>query len=383
MAWRCGPCGLAPDPLLDLRAGKKNKKKKSVLKQMKKARARVRAVDCGSPPPQAKKKAKKQAKKQARKAAEACEDAVEAVEDAVEDVVDAAEDVAKAVVAAAERTMEELQAMAKRAFKKILEAAANAMVAAAQDVGTWARDDLKIPVPGQEQFDAAAEMVSGVPFVGGSMASAMTEKVEEVAQAFLDALIAVATDPGCIKAFLDPILSIDLDDAMALCEKGLDGPALAEFFEEKCGAVVKETMTGVVEGALEACALTAAFPSAKEAYNAIAGKVPGLDEIELDLPTYVLDNFVEGCKKLLCEKEYDAKAGAKDSGDDDLTELFGDFLDPDSSDSSDSESDAGDDATADAGGDGGATKVLTDLGASVTTMAEGMFATVGAPEEPE
>ena len=72
-------------------------------------------------------------------------------------------------------------------------------------------------VPGQEQFDAAAEMVSGVPFVGGSMASAMTEKVEEVAQAFLDALIAVATDPGCIKAFLDPILSIDLDDAMAIC----------------------------------------------------------------------------------------------------------------------------------------------------------------------
>ena len=357
--------------------GKKNKKKKGVLKQMKKARARVRAVDCGSPPPpQAKKKAKKQAKKQARKVAEACEDAVE-------DVVDAAEDVAKDVVAAAERTMEELQEMAKRAFKKILEAAATAMVAAAQDVGTWARDDLKIPVPGQEQFDAAAEMVGGVPFVGGSMASAMTEKVEEVAQAFLDALIAVATDPGCIKAFLDPILSIDLDDAMALCEKGLDGPALAEFFEEKCGAVVKETMTGVVEGALEACALTAAFPSAKEAYNAIAGKVPGLDEIELDLPTYVLDNFVEGCKKLLCEKEYDAKAGAKDSGDDDLTELFGDFLDPDSSDSSDSESDAGDDATADAGGEGGATKVLTDLGASVTTMAEGMFATVGAPEEPE
>ena len=149
MAWRCGPCGLAPDSPADVRAGKKNKKKKSVLKQMKKARARVRAVDCGSPPPQAKKKAKKQAKKQARKAAEACEDAVEAVEDAVEDVVEAAEDVAKAVVAAAERTMEELQAMAKRAFKKILEAAANAMVAAAQDVGTWARDDLKIPVPGR------------------------------------------------------------------------------------------------------------------------------------------------------------------------------------------------------------------------------------------
>ena len=341
---------------------------------MKKARARVRAVDCGSPPPpQAKKKAKKQAKKQARKVAEACEDAAEAVEDAVEDAVD----VAKAVVAAAERTMEELQAMAKRAFKKILEAAANAMVAAAQDAGTWARDDLKIPVPGQAQFDAAAEMVSGVPFVGGSMASAMTEKVEEVAQAFLDALIAVATDPGCIKAFLDPILSLDLDDAMALCEAGLDGPALAEFFEEKCGAVVKETMTGVVEGALEGCALTAAFPSAKEAYNAIAGKVPGLDEIELHLPTYLLDNFVEGCKKLLCEKEYDAKAGAKDSGDDDLVELFGDFLDPDSSDS---ESDDGDGATAD---EGGATKVLTDLGASVTTMAEGMFATVGPPEEPE
>ena len=192
---------MPPNSLADLRTGKKNKKKKSFLKQMKKA----------------KKKAKKQAKKQARKVAEACEDAVE-------DVVDAAEDVAKDVVAAAERTMEELQDMATRAFKKILEAAANAMVAAAQDVGTWARDDLKIPVPGQEQFDAAAELVGGVPFVGGSMAGAMTEKVEEVAQAFLDALIAVATDPGCIKAFLDPILSIDLDDAMALCEKGLDGP---------------------------------------------------------------------------------------------------------------------------------------------------------------
>eukprot|EP00661_Eupelagonemidae_sp_cell13_P005104 gene5104-3004_t len=95
--------------------GKKNKKNKSFLKQMKKA--------------------KKKAKKQAKKAAAACEDAVE---DAVEDVVDAAEDVAKDVVAAAERTMEELQDMAKRAFKKILEAAANAMVAAAQDVGTWA-----------------------------------------------------------------------------------------------------------------------------------------------------------------------------------------------------------------------------------------------------
>ena len=163
---------------------------------------------------------------------------------------------------------------------------------------------------------------------------------------------------------------------MALCEKGLDGPALAEFFEE----AVRRGRQGDDDrrrgGRLEGCALTAAFPSAKEAYNAIAGKVPGLDEIELDLPTYLLDNFVEGCKKLLCEKEYDAKAGAKDSGDDDLMELFGDFLDPDSSDS---ESDDGDDATAD---EGGATKVLTDLGASVTTMAEGMFATVGAPEEP-
>ena len=104
----------------------------------------------------AKKKAKKQAKKQARKAAEACEDAVEAVEDAVEDVVDVAEDVAKAVVAAAERTMEELQAMAKRAFKKILEAAANAMVAAAQDAGTWARDDLKIPVPGRVEVNQSS-----------------------------------------------------------------------------------------------------------------------------------------------------------------------------------------------------------------------------------
>ena len=153
MAWRCGPCGLAPDSPADVRTGKKNKKNKSVLKQMKKARARVRAVDCGSPPPpQAKKKAKKQAKKQARKVAEACEDAVEAVED----VVDAAEDVAKAVVAAAERTMEELQEMAKRAFKKILEAAANAMVAAAQDVGTWARDDLKIPVPGRVEVNQSS-----------------------------------------------------------------------------------------------------------------------------------------------------------------------------------------------------------------------------------
>ena len=104
----------------------------------------------------AKKKAKKQAKKQARKVAEACEDAAEAVEDAVEDVVDAAGDVAKAVVAAAERTMEELQAMAKRAFKKILEAAANAMVAAAQDVGTWARDDLKIPVPGRVEVNQSS-----------------------------------------------------------------------------------------------------------------------------------------------------------------------------------------------------------------------------------
>ena len=36
---------------------------------------------------------------------------------------------------------------------------------------------------------------------------------------------------------------------------------------------------------LEACALTAAFPSAKEAYNAIAGKVPGLDEIEQHILT--------------------------------------------------------------------------------------------------
>ena len=105
------------------------------------------------------KKAKKKAKKQAKKAAEACEDAVE-------DVVDAAEDVAKDVVAAAERTMEELQEMAKRAFKKILEAAANAMVAAAQDVGTWARDDLKIPVPGR----VGTQPVFTKPFLGDDAA---------------------------------------------------------------------------------------------------------------------------------------------------------------------------------------------------------------------
>ena len=82
-------------------------------------------------------------------------------------------------------------------------------------------------VPGQEQFDAAAELVGGVPFVGGSMAGAMTEKVEEVAQAFLDAIIAVATDPGCIQAFLDPILSIDLDDGVKV-NYGQFGDLLAD-----------------------------------------------------------------------------------------------------------------------------------------------------------
>ena len=46
--------------------------------------------------------------------------------------------------------------MATRAFKKILEAAANAMVAAAQDVGTWARDDLKIPVPGRVEVNQSS-----------------------------------------------------------------------------------------------------------------------------------------------------------------------------------------------------------------------------------
>ena len=159
------------------------------------------------------------------------------------------------------------------------------------------------------------------------MASAMTEKVEEVAQAFLDAY-SCCHGSRLHQGVSGPDSLHRPGRCVALCEKGLDGPALTEFFEETCGAAVKETMTGVVEGALEGCALTAAFPSAKEAYNAIAGKVPGLDEIELDLPTYLLDNFVEGCKRLLCEKEYDAKAGAKDSGDDDLMELFGDFLDP-------------------------------------------------------
>ena len=84
----------------------------------------------------------------------------------------------------------------------------------------------------------------------------------------------------------------------------------------------------------------ARYKKTKKALQAEDQIATRLDEIELDLPTYLLDNFVEGCKRLLCEKEYDAKAGAKDSGDDDLMELFGDFLDPDSSDS---ESDDGDD----------------------------------------
>ena len=152
----------------------------------------------------------------------------------------------------------------------------------------------------------------------------------------------VATDPA-IQAFLDPVLSIDLDDAMALCEKGLDGPALAEFFEEG-GAAVK-VMTGVER--LEGCASGGVPVGEGGGRDRGKGAGPRRDRAR---PADVREDFVEMARAPL--REGATQGRAKDSGDDDLMELFGGFLDPDSSDS---ESDDGDNATAD---EGGATKVL-------------------------
>lgn len=247
-------------------------------------------------------------KKQAAKAVDHVEDVVE---DAVEDAIEAIPD------------PEELKAMAERAMRKILELATNEMIDLAKDASTWDLPDIKVPIPHQETFDKVIGGLNAIPFVGAPMANKFKENLEDVAKAFVEALVAVASSPDCIRLFLEPILELQPDDIVELCSGGLDGPALANFLVDSAGDAIKECMGPIVDAVLDGHAVTNLWQDAMDAYNDAADKLPGLDPIELDLPVYLLENFMDRSKKLLCCTEDKIKNDPSKTGDDDIMKLYG------------------------------------------------------------
>merc|ERR1719333_753722 len=103
------------------------------------------------------------------------------------------------------------------------------------------------------------------------------------------------------KAFVDAASTIGKDPAVALA--------------------YKEAVAGVPE----THSLTKVWGGATDAYNKAAAKVPGglIKPIELDLPTYVVEQAMATLKQLVADKEVQLREDPGDDAPETVKEIFG------------------------------------------------------------
>lgn len=252
------------------------------------------------------KKMKKKVKKcGAKVAAEVVENTVEKVGDVIA-VVD----------------MDEIAKLSTRAMMKLLELATKLMMDMARDAATWKLEEFCVSCPGEDKIRSAASLVGKIPLgIGKALREQIKDSIEEVRNAIVDALVAVANSGDCLRLFLEPITSLKPDDVVKLCKA--DGPALAKFMQEMCTEGIKNTMKPIVDTVLDGHWLTEKWDVLAKLYNEAAEKLSAVDPIETNLTEYVLDSFIEKTGQMVCGKEDKIKSEPNATEDEDIIKLWG------------------------------------------------------------
>ena len=217
---------------------------------------------------------------------------------------------------------EKQKMLAFTAMKDTLSLAAKYACTEGSLKGTWERPEYMIPVPRQGDFDWLAEGVGKVPLVGKKLAEEILKVPASISASMIDAAVTISSDPSALAVFADVISRLrPADDMVELCKAG--GGAFADSLVRTASAELASLLLPVVAKTLEGHDITKAWQGAIATYNAAAGKLPGVDPMDFDLNTYVMEQILGTLGLLLRAKEAATRARPGDDATDAVKQIFG------------------------------------------------------------
>ena len=215
---------------------------------------------------------------------------------------------------------EEQAKKAAAAMKDCLDLAATTGLARASQPETWEEAENRIPCPMKGKFESLQRQIEKVPMVGKTLAKPVAAGVESVEKAFVDAASTVGKDPAVALAYKEAVAGVGVDAAVDLV-KGAPG-SFTEYLAEQTDGALTDKVTATVAAVLETHTLTKVWGGATEAYNAAATKC-GVKPIELDLPSYVVEQAMATLKQLVSDKEIELRDNPGDDAPESVREIFG------------------------------------------------------------
>ena len=215
---------------------------------------------------------------------------------------------------------EEQAKKAAAAMKDCLDLAATTGLARASQPETWEEAENRIPCPMKGKFESLQRQIEKVPMVGKTLAKPVAAGVESVEKAFVDAASTVGKDPAVALAYKEAVAGVGVDAVVDLV-KGAPG-SFTEYLAEQTDGALTDKVTATVAAVLETHTLTKVWGGATEAYNAAATKC-GVKPIELDLPSYVVEQAMATLKQLISDKEVELRDHPGDDAPESVREIFG------------------------------------------------------------
>ena len=215
---------------------------------------------------------------------------------------------------------EEQAKKAAAAMKDCLDLAATTGLARASQPETWEEAENRIPCPMKGKFESLQRQIEKVPMVGKTLAKPVAAGVESVEKAFVDAASTVGKDPAVALAYKEAVAGVGVDAAVDLV-KGAPG-SFTEYLAEQTDGALTDKVTATVAAVLETHTLTKVWGGATEAYNAAATKC-GVKPVELDLPSYVVEQAMATLKQLISDKEVELRDHPGDDAPESVREIFG------------------------------------------------------------
>ena len=215
---------------------------------------------------------------------------------------------------------EEQAKKAAAAMKDCLALAATTGLARASQPETWEEAANRIPCPMKGKFENLQRQIEKVPMVGKTLAKPVAAGVESVEKAFVDAASTVGRAPAVAAAYREAVAGIGVDAAVDLVQ-GAPG-SFTEYLAGQTDGALTDGVTATVAAVLETHTLTKVWGGATEAYNAAATKC-GVKPVELDLPSYVVEQAMATLKQLVSDKEVELRGRPGDDAPESVREIFG------------------------------------------------------------
>jgi hypothetical protein len=204
---------------------------------------------------------------------------------------------------------EEQAKKAAAAMKDCLDLAATTGLARASRPETWEEAANRIPCPMRGKFENLQRQIEKVPMVGKALAKPVAAGVESVGR-----------DPAVAAAYRAAVDGIGVDAAVDLV-RGAPG-SFTEYLAGQTDGALTDGVTATVAAVLETHTLTKVWGGATEAYNAAATKC-GVKPVELDLPSYVVEQAMATLKQLVADKEVELRGRPGDDAPASVREIFG------------------------------------------------------------